>query len=236
MVTLSFVSKSSSLLEALRNGKDCPVCLLCEEDLRSFYTWYFNEYYNDPVWILKILDSRGFCNKHSWDLICMGNDHHMSLVYEHLVKSTLVKLERLSKELKKFELRSRVKKIINKKHLQEITKQLQPDEVCPICRTIFDKTAIWIENLLANLNDDEINELYLMSYGLCINHFSQAFKSASPEVAELLIQKQVEVLRKLDSDLEECSRKLDYRYSHEPKGEEQTAWIRAIKFFVGKEL
>ena len=90
--------------------------------------------------------------------------------------------------------------------------------------------------MIADLNDEEIKELYLKSYGLCMNHFSQALKSASLEAAELLIHKQVEVLRKLDSDLEEYSRKLDYRYSHEPKGEEQTAWIRAIKFFVGKEL
>jgi hypothetical protein len=87
-----------------------------------------------------------------------------------------------------------------------------------------------------DLKDQEIKELYLDSYGLCMNHFNQALESASPEAVETLIQKQTEVLRKINSDLEEYSRKLDYRHSHEPKGDEQTAWIRAIKFFVGKEL
>jgi hypothetical protein len=69
-----------------------------------------------------------------------------------------------------------------------------------------------------------------------MNHFNLALESALPEAVETLIQKQTEVLRKINSDLEEYSRKLDYRYSHEPKGEEQTAWIKAIRFFVGKEL
>ena len=87
-----------------------------------------------------------------------------------------------------------------------------------------------------DLKDQEIKELYLDSYGLCMNHFNLALESAPPEAVETLIQKQTEVLRKINSDLEEYSRKLDYRYSHEPKGEEQTAWIKAIRFFVGKEL
>lgn len=237
MVTLAFLNKSPSLVEALKNGRDCPLCLLCEEDLRHFYRWYFNEYYSDPVWIVKIIDSRGFCNKHSWDLIHMGKDHEMSLVYEYLVKAMLVKLRRVSRELKRFELiRSRIRKMINSKHLKETKKRLQPTEICPVCNSISEKTAVWIENLLTDLKDEEIKGLYLKSYGLCMNHFSQAVESASPEVAEILIQKQAEVLRKLNSDLEEYSRKLDYRYSHEPKGEEQTAWIRAIRFFAGKKL
>jgi len=238
MVTLAFLNKSPSLVEALKNGKDCPVCLLCEEDLRHFYRWYFNEYYNDPVWIVKIMDSRGFCNKHSWDLIRMGEDHEMSLVYEYLVKATLVKLKRVSKELMKFELiKSRIGKIMNNKHLKEAKRQLlQPAEICPICNSISERTTVWIENLLTDLKDEEIKGLYLNSYGLCMNHFSQAVESASPEVTEILIQKQAEVLKKLNSDLEEYSRKLDYRYSQEPKGEEQTAWIKAIRFFAGRKL
>jgi hypothetical protein len=237
MVTLSFLKKSPSLVEALRIGQDCPVCSLCEEDLRLFYRWYFNEYYNDTVWIDKTLGSRGFCNRHSWDLIHMGKDHEMSLVYEYLTKSTIVKLERVAEGLKKFELnKSRISKVINNKRLREIKKQLQPTEVCPVCHSISERTAIWIENLLSDLEDEEMKELYLNSYGLCMNHFSQALETATPEAEDILIQKQAEVLRNLNSDLEEYSRKLDYRYSQESKGEEQTAWIRAIRFFVGKEL
>lgn len=87
-----------------------------------------------------------------------------------------------------------------------------------------------------DLEDDRIKELYSSSHGLCMNHFNQALEFASPESSEILVQKQAEVLRKLDSDIEEYWRKTDYRYSHEPKGEEQTAWVRAIKFFAGKEL
>lgn len=211
--------------------------------LRYFYRWYFIECYHDTTWIYKTLNSRGFCNKHSWDLIRMGKGHEMSVVYEYLVKSALAKLERVSRELRKYEPESGVNKVIRKirgkKHLQSLQKakgQLQPTEICPICKSISDKAAEWIQNLLMDLEDEGIRELYYNSHGLCMNHFNQAIKFASPELAEILIQKQVEVLRKLSSDLEEYWCKRDYRYLHEPKGEEQTAWIRAIKFFVGKEL
>lgn len=243
MATLGLIRKSPSLLEALRNDKDCPVCLLCEEDLRYFYRWYFIEYYHDTTWIDKTLNSRGFCNKHSWDLIRIGKNHEMSIVYEYLVKSALAKLERVSKELKKCESESRVSKVIRKitgkkllQRLQEAKKQLQPTEICPICKSISDTAAGWIQELLMDLEDERIKELYYNSQGLCMNHFNQALEFVSSESSEILIQKQAEVLRKLKSDIEEYWRKTDYRNSHEPKGEEQTAWIRAIKFFVGKEL
>jgi hypothetical protein len=243
MATLGFIRKSPSLLEALKNGKDCPVCLLCEEDLRYFYRWYFIEYYHDTTWIDKTLNSRGFCNRHSWELIRMGKGREMSVVYEYLVKSALAKLERVSRELSKYEPESGVNKVIRKitgkKHLQRLQEakgQLQPTEICPICKSISDKSAGWIQELLLDLEDERIKELYSSSHGLCMNHFNQALEFASPESSEILIQKQAEVLRKLDSDIEEYWRKTDYRYSREPKGEEQTAWIRAIKFFAGKEL
>ncbi|HEX9667073.1 MAG TPA: DUF6062 family protein [Thermodesulfobacteriota bacterium] len=237
MVTLAFLNKSPSLVEALKTGQDCPVCFLCEEDLRYFYRWYFNEYYNDPVWIIKTIDSRGFCSKHSWDLIRMGKEHEMSLVYEYLIKSTIVKLERVSEGLKKFEPnKSRIRKVVNNKRLQEMRKQLQPTEVCPICDTVSKRSSIWIENLLTDLKEEEMKELYLNSYGLCMNHFNQALETACHETAKILIQKQAEMLEELNRDLEEYSRKRDYRFSHEPKGEEQKAWVRAIKFFVGNQL
>jgi hypothetical protein len=166
----------------------------------------------------------------------MKNAHQMSLVYEYLIKSTLVKLEDVSRELTEFEHNSKIKKIMNTIQIQKIKKHYLPNKICPICNVISERVAGWIGNLLNGLMDEEIKQLYFESYGLCMNHFSQAIESATPEAAELMIQKQVEVLKKLNGDLEEYSRKLDYRYSHEPMGEEQTAWIRATKFFVGKEL
>lgn len=236
MVTLAFLNKSPSLVEVLKTGEDCPVCYLCEEDLRNFFRWYFYEYYNDSAWTIKTMDSRGFCSKHSSESIRMGKEHEMSLVYEYVIKSTIVKFKRVSEKLKKFEPKnSRIRKVIDNKHLQEIKKLLRPTEVCPICDTVSKRSSRWIENLLTDLKDEEVKQLYLNSYGLCMNHFNRAIESASHQTAKILIQKQTEMLEKLNRDLEEYSRKRDYRYSHEPKGEEQNAWIRAIRFFTGKD-
>ena len=235
-----FIRKSPSLVETLKNGEDCPVCLLCEKDLRHFYRWYFIEYYHDPTWIVNTLNSGGFCKKHSCDLIHMGKGHEMSLVYDYLVNVTLTRLERVLREIGKYEhenLFSKIiKEIIDVEYPKEAKKRLQPTEICPICKSISDSADKWIQDLLMDLEGEETKELYHSSRGLCMNHFRQALETASPEAELLLIQKQAEVLKKLKKDLEEYRRQSDYHCSLEPKGEEQTAWIRAIRFFTGKEL
>jgi hypothetical protein len=40
-------------------------------------------------------------------------------------------------------------------------------------------------------------------------------------------------LETLHAELGEFFRKADYRYRHEPRGAEQTAWLRAIAQLVG---
>ena len=240
MQVRGFIRKSPSLVETLKNGQYCPICLICEEDLRHFYRWYFIEYYNDATWIGTTMESGGFCKKHSQDLIDMGKEHEMSVVYDYLVNVTITRLERVLKDIGIYEyenrLRKIIKKIIDTENRQEFIIRLRHTEICPICKSISNSEDKWIQYLITDLDDEEIKGLYLNSKGLCMNHFRQALKFASPETAEVLIQKQADILRKLKSDLEEYMRKTDYRYAHEPKSDEQTAWIRAIRFFAGKEL
>ncbi len=58
-------------------------------------------------------------------------------------------------------------------------------------------------------------------------------RSESKAISETLILHRAGRLRALLEELEEFLRKLDYRYAHESKGEEQTSWIRAVETFVG---
>ncbi|NLI12278.1 hypothetical protein [Pelotomaculum propionicicum] len=46
----------------------------------------------------------------------------------------------------------------------------------------------------------------------------------------------IEQLEKMARDLEEYFRKTDYRFKQEPKGEEQLAWLKSLRFYVGEEF
>jgi len=49
-----------------------------------------------------------------------------------------------------------------------------------------------------------------------------------------IIEKQISDLRHLRDNFEEFFRKEDYRYSDEPKGDEQITWIRSMSKFHGR--
>jgi hypothetical protein len=46
----------------------------------------------------------------------------------------------------------------------------------------------------------------------------------------------MERVRQLNAELSEFLRKIAYQYRNEPKGPEQTSWIRGAEFFVGKRF
>jgi hypothetical protein len=70
-----------------------------------------------------------------------------------------------------------------------------------------------------------------------MQHFFLAVEDADfRHVAQLneLIKKQIRGLRELKDDFEEFFRKGEYRFCDEPKGREQTAWIRAMSRLIGQ--
>jgi hypothetical protein len=82
--------------------------------------------------------------------------------------------------------------------------------------------------------EGEVAEKYRTSGLLCLPHSYRAVELATPSVVLLLAETQIAKLDALLHDLAEYLRKVDYRLADEPKGEEQTAWQRAVRCFVGE--
>ena len=87
--------------------------------------------------------------------------------------------------------------------------------------------------LIDGLDEPQYKELYKRSHGLCLEHLLQAIEIGPPEVVKELLEDQAERLTALEWELNEFIRKHNYIYAHEPKGEEQTSWIRAMERLVG---
>jgi hypothetical protein len=70
----------------------------------------------------------------------------------------------------------------------------------------------------------------------CIPHLPLVLERVSPEVAEAVLESQRNTFRRLHDELAEFFRKADYRFRDEPRGSEQTAWLRAADTLAGSSL
>jgi hypothetical protein len=106
---------------------------------------------------------------------------------------------------------------------------------CPICNhaQFFEET--YLLDLLDYFSDGEMQGAYEKSFGLCLVHVDRAIELfPDHENLPLLLEEQRKRIESLRGELAEYLRKLDYRFSHEPKGAEVTAWRRAVEMMVGQ--
>ncbi|MCL5074224.1 MAG: DUF6062 family protein [Chloroflexi bacterium] len=211
----------------------CPICNLCAEDLRRFYFWYLNEYYGEGVWVGKIIQSGGFCPQHAWELVRYGDAYRISVVYQYLTRDTLAKLRQFLQELGEANSRIVPSQTKRRKALKR-QDELPPSGTCPACENVA-TTARWgLRNLLLSLEDAEIAELYHHSSGLCMRHLWMALEIDEEAVLKEIVRDQIARLESLERELEDYFHKTNYRFRHEPRGEEQTAWLRAVELFAGQ--
>jgi hypothetical protein len=71
---------------------------------------------------------------------------------------------------------------------------------------------------------------------LCIPHLPLVLERVSPEVAAVLLESQRDTFWHLHGELAEFFRKADFRFRDEPRGSEQTAWLRAVDTLAGYSL
>lgn len=104
---------------------------------------------------------------------------------------------------------------------------------CPLCELeglVAERTG---EQLVCRLALSDAREAYARGTGLCVRHYARVVPQAPPELQRFLADLLQRQLVPLQAELPEFFRKAEYRYRHEPRGAEQTAWQRAITQLVG---
>lgn len=107
---------------------------------------------------------------------------------------------------------------------------------CPACKAVDQGEMLALFLTEKFLKNEKGLDLYKNHPSLCWKHLLRLLDEIPPELALPLIQTQIAHLKKLDEDLDEYSRKTDCRFSHEPKGEEQLAWLKSLRFYVGESF
>jgi hypothetical protein len=242
MARSPMVAAQIHLDEALRH-RGCPLCYLGSLDVLRYLWYLLYEYVTSPATHDRLERSWGFCHEHAWlvqemnwrqdqDGTSTANlcewqiDRFRTILQRHLVRyrpsTTASRLFR--------------RRIQKPRLAQAVLADLAPVEECPACVVRHGSEQATIRTLVELLRDrQELRALYQQSFGLCFPHFKTFLEAAQAEeeVLAFIIAVQSDKLTQLSSELGEYLRKHDYRFSHEPYGEERDSFIRATEILVG---
>lgn len=210
---------SSSLTRWLRQGIELGICPLCRVAHKSDreYVWHFSEEgFGDEKTMVALAAAHGFCAQHAEMLVRV--DHEMksmlgvATIYAELFSD-------LARGLAGLQLEGVI--------------GARP---CPACAH---RDAALLHNaryLLAALNADagSIVEGFPSSPGLCFPHFELVWaQGGSRRARELILDVQYRTVETVCADLHEFIRKEGVEARHEPRGQEQDAWQRALWLTAG---
>jgi len=185
---------------------------------------FLYESVNDPGLRDDIKASRGFCNRHAWQLQKFGDGFGQAIVYNDLMNAFLKELEEINESIS-------VKELLKRINLGTAAKQ-----ICMFCKQEKDAEERYISVFWESFDDPEFNFHYKDSFGLCLPHLALALKKCnSKKLGKELVDIETGKISGLIRELKEFMRKHDYRFSKEKFGKEGDSWIRAIEKSIGKE-
>jgi hypothetical protein len=104
---------------------------------------------------------------------------------------------------------------------------------CPACSHASATTLAAAASVVAVLKTEPGVTSFASTGVICARHLPHVLRWAGRAEGITILQRYDTVLRRLAYLLAEYQRKRDYRYKHEPKGEEQEAWRQAIVLLAG---
>jgi hypothetical protein len=223
------------LLEAL-GERGCPVCYIRNDATHRYLRSLLYEQVNAPDLRQSLIQSKGFCRPHAWALSRAGDILGITILYRDQVEEAIRDLHRTLRALDTGRRRNlwqgdgTRRKTIG----AFLRQQRTPGEPCPPCRIGKATAERTIVTLISHLDDSVIQRALDQSAFLCLPDLETALEhTRTREQAQRLLDLAEMKLKRLEEELAELIRKQDYLFLNEPRGDEQTAWLRAIGQLVG---
>jgi hypothetical protein len=239
-------SRDAEALRVACKREGCPVCTVVLSEMeRTMETWNY-EGFSDVEARHALIRARGFCPLHTWQLAQRHNTFQLALVYEGVLTDMLRDLEREiglvqgAGSASDIEAETRParqpwwQRLFGLRGPTAGPGQLY--ERCPFCRTRAKVEQRIVETLAELLSDQEMRALLRQSTGLCRLHVVQVAHAArrhGAAASQALLACQRACLERTAAELREQIRKHDYRFGHEPRGQEMTAWRRGAALSAG---
>ncbi|NSW89344.1 MAG: hypothetical protein HPY74_01455 [Firmicutes bacterium] len=238
---LIFISERGITYISFVEGFKKDGCVICNNVFNStlrYFRYLLDENVNDLSTRIRFYNSIGYCNRHAWILKKIGeteydNNLGQTIMYEGLIEKVINSIENI--KLKNEQLTLHLNKRKNKKANKYLNSLLRKCE-CAVCQNEHEAESRHLEFFVEYFTDPDVFKYYNNSKGLCYDHFVKVLPLMEFEQRQKLIDNYIEKLKTLQNRLNEYMRKMDYRFSNEPKGDEQTAWIDAIRIISGNNI
>ncbi|MFA5675583.1 MAG: DUF6062 family protein [Christensenellales bacterium] len=212
---MAFDITSHELFDRLYEQK-CPVCELINHCTEQHMDSFLYESVNDKDLRIKIRESKGLCNYHSYMLLKMGDPLAHAIIYSDLIDNAVLELK--SKKAKKHKM------------------SYQNNALCLFCAERRDAEKRYINAFIESFKYNNFAEKYKAGALLCLPHLELAISVKDNDITEKIKRVTLQKYDALLEDLSELKRKHDYRFLDEPwTKSERKAWQKAVYVFCSKE-
>jgi hypothetical protein len=227
--------KRDTLFHAVHGALDpehCAVCHLSLESVRRFLDGFLYERVNDPWAREELIQARGFCPVHGWQLRSFRDSPTgVAIVYHHL----------LAEFYRAFTNRTEQRAVAAASRWlpwspstaeagRDVSRWLEPRVPCPACADQWEAEARYVWAAAAAADDEDFRARYAISLGLCVRHLAAVMEQIrQPADLEWLVAVERKLIEQLLCDLSEFWRKHDYRFRDEPMSHgERMGWTRVL--------
>lgn len=196
----------------------CPVCSIMKERTHSAMDNFLYECANLPDIRLKIKKEGGFCERHSKELLLLGDPLAHAIIYQDLFDEALKNLDSSKIKIGFF----------NKKE----------ENQCFFCTREKKGEEHYTKAMAEAVSDQAFLEKYKESGMLCLPHLKMALsiKTRNPEKVQQMKEATLKKYNSMLESLKEIMRKHDFHFKNEPLTEkEKEDWKKAVSIFHGLE-
>ncbi len=224
--------KTYELIREALAKPGCAVCRLGTESVQRYLAGFMYEDVTDVGLRAKMRTAQGFCRDHAAQAILVRDSLGLAIIYQDFLGS-------VRKEINEALPAPRLPSpgILRRAPApgRQIAQRIAPQRACPACAVRDALAAAGLRTLLHNIGEADFSAAFQASDGLCLPHLRRALAEATSSAAvAALIDRQTQVIKRLDGQLAEFIRKHDYRFRQEPMGGERDSWQRAIDMATGQ--
>jgi hypothetical protein len=219
---------------AIERKKECFLCTLEDEIEKRYMDTYLSELVMDAPSRENIVESRGFCNYHSYKILVAASKpessdgHGIALVMGSIIERLIQDLQKQRK---------------SNYHRYDFRELLTNENKCPACVHISDFTEMYAKTVVELLTSshEEFSTLFKESDGLCVPHFvrlMQLTKAITHEQGRGVMETEMEVeeknLLRLNSALSEYIRRLSYEFSAKDREATGDSALKSVEKIAGR--
>jgi len=163
----------------------------------------FHGYVNDPGVRDELRRAAGFCQRHSEQVVRLGNPVGGSIIYADVLRHVA-------------------------DHLAD-----SASATCPCCCAETTTASNAVATLLEHIEEEDVLAAYGGGQGLCLPHLRLALRQRGGQGRALLEEQERGKLQALADECEARVRKSDYQHIGTELGPERDAWKRAARKLAG---